>query len=181
MGQSLTDARARPIPDRPIRSLADVERLSAEPDLQAYKSCSKRCVWSGAKPATNCRPGFRGRSVHARHLSNRDRQRPRRQRQFIAEQPSTWHAPWKTADATVGFVVVVIGGASAYQLFDSREVSPLTSTAWSQLFHQRLFIEIGGLSIIFVKDAPYMDLLVTCGTAISLGKHHDLARCETIS
>jgi uroporphyrinogen decarboxylase len=72
-------------------------------------------------------------------------------------------------------------GATAYQLFDSwaGSLTDAEYDGWAQTYHQQIFSEVGGNSIIFVKDAPDVDRLAKSGAKVlSLSKQHALAEVK---
>jgi uroporphyrinogen decarboxylase len=72
-------------------------------------------------------------------------------------------------------------GASAYQLFDSW-AGGLTAREYADYahpYHETIFRETGGVSILFVKDLPFVEKAARSGaTALSLGTNHDLAQLK---
>jgi uroporphyrinogen decarboxylase len=171
-----------PVPDRPIRTLADVERLQAEPDPERYRhvrDLSKRVreelrgelpviVFAGAPftLATYCIGT--GKDMTAT-------------RRFAAEQPRVWQALLdRLTTATVHFLSTLAReGADLYQLFDSWSgmLDRDDYQRWAQPFHQTIFAAVRTIPrILFVKEGPYLDLMAVCGAdVISLGTRHDLA------
>ena len=175
-------AGAGPVPDRPIRTLADLDRLTAEPHPDTYahiRALLKRVkdelagalpvlVFAGAPftVATYCIGT--GKDVDAT-------------RKFAAEQPGVWNGLLeKLSGATVGFLQTLIAdGADAYQLFDSW-AGMLTAgeyARWAQPYHASTFAGATGVPrILFVKEGPYLAQMCTSGAdVISLGSIHDLA------
>lgn len=174
-----------PVPDRPIRTLADVDRLAAQPDPKTYGHVVKMLqgvkaelrgelpvlVFAGAPftVATYCIGT--GKDLSAT-------------RTFAREQPAVWQALLdRIAEATGHFLrKLVAGGADAYQLFDSWAgmLSRGEYETWAQPFHRSILASAGGVPrIMFVKEAPYLDLLTTSGAeVISLGRCHDLAEAR---
>ena len=171
-----------PVPDRPIRTLGDVERLDANPDPRTFghiTSLLRRTleelrgelpvvVFAGAPftVATYCIGT--GKDLSAT-------------RTFIAEQPKVWEALLeRLQQATIHFLQVLIGhGAAVYQLFDSW-AGALTRDEyrrWAHPQHQAILAGAAGVPrILFVKEGPYLDLLTASGAeVISLGSCHDLA------
>ncbi len=173
-----------PVPRRPVRTRADVDALSAAPAEAGLRPVfdTLRIVrreladelpvlaFAGAPfTVATYQLGF-GKDLAA-------------VRAFAAAQPEAWAALLdKTAAATVGFLTELQrAGATAYQLFDSW-AGGLTAAeydAWCQPRHQRIFAAAGGLSILFVKDAPDLAKLAASGAQVlSLSKGHDLAECR---
>lgn len=173
---------AGPVPDRPVRTLADVDRLSAEPEPATYqhiRDLLKRVkselrgelpviAFAGAPftVATYCIGT--GKNVDAT-------------RRFAAEHPAVWDGLLdKLSAATVGFLNTLIAdGADLYQLFDSWAgmLSPDEYDAWAQPHHQRIIAGATGVPrILFVKEGPYLDRMAAAGAeVVSLGRRHDLA------
>jgi uroporphyrinogen decarboxylase len=173
---------AGPVPDRPVRTLADLDRLAADPDPDTYRHIRlllKRVtedlrgglpviVFAGAPftVATYC--VGTGKDVAAT-------------RRFAAEQPAVWNGLLeKLAGATVGFLrTLVADGADVYQLFDSWAgmLTPAEYDAWAQPHHRAVFAGATGVPrILFVKEGPYLDRMTAAGAeVVSLGTRHDLA------
>jgi uroporphyrinogen decarboxylase len=171
-----------PVPDNPVRTLADVDRLHADPPAYEYahiRGLLKRVkdelagalpvlVFAGAPftVATYCIGT--GKNVDAT-------------RQFAAEHPAVWNGLLdKLSGATVGFLRTLIAdGADAYQLFDSwaGALTPGEYDTWAQPHHARILAGATGIPrILFVKEGPYLDRMCATGAdAISLGSVHDLA------
>jgi uroporphyrinogen decarboxylase len=173
---------AGPVPDRPVRTPADLDRLVADPHPDTYahiRALLKRVkdelngelpvlVFAGAPftVATYCIGT--GKDVGAT-------------REFAAERPEVWDGLLdKLSTATVGFLRTLIGdGADAYQLFDSW-AGMLTADEyerWAHPFHAATFARATGVPrILFVKEGPYLDRMCATGAdVISLGSVHDLA------
>ena len=170
-----------PRPERPIRSLADVEALAETPEESTFRPVLETLrlvrrelddelpvlVFAGAPFTLGAYQIGVGKKVDE-------------VRAFAAAQPQVWRALMdRTAAATVGFLRSLLeAGATAYQLFDSwaGSLNDEEYPGWAEAHHQRIFSEVGGNSIIFVKDAPDVDRLAKSGAKVlSLSKHHDLA------
>lgn len=173
---------AGPVPDRPIRTLADLDRLTPDPSPDSYshiRQLLKRVkeelrgelpvlVFAGAAftVATYCIGT--GKDVDAT-------------RRFAAEQPAVWSGLLdRLSHATVGFLdTLVAGGADVYQLFDSWAgmLSPDEYERWAQPHHEYVLRRSTGVPrILFVKENPYLDRMCASGAdVISLGARHDLA------
>jgi uroporphyrinogen decarboxylase len=171
-----------PVPDKPIRTLADVERLFAEPDPESFKSIRqllKRVreelrgelpviVFAGAPftVATYCIGT--GKNMEAT-------------RRFASEQQRVWEALLeKLTTATIQFLgTLVREGADVYQLFDSWAgmLTAVEYLRWAQPYHERIFAAVNQAPrILFVKECPYLSLMSATGAdVISLGTCHDLA------
>jgi uroporphyrinogen decarboxylase len=171
-----------PVPDQPIRTRADVERLDAHPDPARFahiRALLRRVkeelrdelpviVFAGAPftLATYCIGT--GKALPAT-------------RRFTVEQPGVWEGLLeKLTVATVHFLNVLIqDGADIYQLFDSWAgmLAREEYLRWAQPRHQAIFAQVRQVPrILFVKECPYLDLLSSSGAdVISLGVRHDLA------
>jgi uroporphyrinogen decarboxylase len=171
-----------PVPDQPVRRLADVERLEARPDPERFhhvRLLLERVrgelrgelpviVFAGAPftVATYCIGT--GKDLAAT-------------RRFAAEQPVVWGRLLETLDtATVHFLdTLVRDGADVYQLFDSWAgmLDREEYLHWAQPHHASIFAGVRTVPrILFVKECPYLDLMTACGAdVVSLGKRHDLA------
>jgi len=171
-----------PVPDAPVRSLADVHRLQAEPDPERFRHVRRLLkavrdelraelpviVFAGAPftLATYCIGT--GKDIEAT-------------RRFAAERTEVWEALLdRLTTATVHFLgALVREGADVYQLFDSWAgmLGRADYQRWAQPRHEAIFAAVGGVPrILFAKECPYLDLMTTCGAeVISLGRRHDLA------
>lgn len=171
-----------PVPDRPIATMADVERLDPEPRPERFGAIIgllqrvqqelrgelPAIVFAGAPftVATYCIGT--GKNLDAT-------------RSFIREKPVVWQALLERIQtATIHFLKTLIGhGAALYQLFDSwaGELTRDEYLRWAQPYHQAIFAGARGTPrILFVKECPYLDLLTASGAeGISLGSCHDLA------
>jgi uroporphyrinogen decarboxylase len=175
-------AGAGPVPDRPVRDAADLERLSPDPDPASYRHIRELLrrvkeelrgelpvlVFAGAPftLATYCIGT--GKDLEAT-------------RRFAAERPAVWGGLLeRIASATVGFLnTLAADGTDAYQLFDSwaGALSPNEYDAWAQPYHRRIFASAARVPrIVFVKEGPYLDRMAASGAdVVSLGATHDLA------
>jgi uroporphyrinogen decarboxylase len=171
-----------PVPDRPIRTMEDVERLDAEPAPERFghivgllqrvqqelRGELPAIVFAGAPftVATYCIGT--GKDLGAT-------------RRFIQEKPIVWQALLERIQtATIHFLNALIGqGAALYQLFDSwaGELTRAEYLRWAQPYHQAIFAgSPGAPRVLFVKECSYLDLLTQSGAeVISLGLCHDLA------
>ena len=173
---------AGPVPDRPVRTPADLARLVTDPDLESYRHIRHLLrrvkdelrgdlpviVFAGAPftVATYC--VGTGKDVAAT-------------RRFAAEQSAVWNGLLeKLSTATVGFLRTLVGdGADLYQLFDSWAgmLEPSEYDAWAQPHHRAVFAGATGVPrILFVKEGPYLGRMAATGAeVVSLGTRHDLA------
>jgi uroporphyrinogen decarboxylase len=171
-----------PVPARPIRTLADVRALEAEPDPRHYEHIRALLklvkeelrgelpvlVFAGAPftVATYCVG------------TGKDMDGTRR---FAAEQPRVWEELLdRLSTATVHFLgTLVRDRADVYQLFDSWAgmLAPDEYERWAQARHEVILREATGVPrILFVKECPYLGRMTASGAdVISLGKRHDLA------
>jgi uroporphyrinogen decarboxylase len=171
-----------PVPDAPIRTLADVRRLQTEPDPERYRHIREllrlvRAELDGALPVLV----FAGAPFTVASYcigTGKDMDATRR---FAAEQPLVWGELLdRLQTATVHFLTTLIReGADVYQLFDSWAgmLTEAEYRAWAQPHHQAILKAASGVPrILFVKECPYLPLLTTSGAdVISLGRCHDLA------
>ncbi|HEV3079642.1 MAG TPA: uroporphyrinogen decarboxylase family protein [Gemmataceae bacterium] len=171
-----------PVPDQPVRTLGDVERLEARPDPQRFQHIRDLLqrvreelrgelpvvVFAGAPftLATYCINT--GKNVAAT-------------RTFIQESPAVWQALLdRLTTATIHFLSTLTkDGANVYQLFDSWAgmLSREEYGLWAQPRHEAIFAAVREVPrILFVKECPYLDLMASSqADVISLGCRHDLA------
>lgn len=171
-----------PVPDHPVHSQADLDRLAAEPDPERYRHIRQLLekvrrelrgelpviVFAGAPftLATYCIGT--GKDMAAT-------------RRFAVEQPIVWQGLLdKLTTATIHFLATLArDGADLYQLFDSWAgmLQRDEYQRWAQPHHQAIFQAVRQLPrILFVKEGPYLDLMTATGAnVISLGIRHDLA------
>ncbi len=183
MGQPFQlKANQGPVPDHPIRTLADVERLAANPEPKTFghitgllrrvkeelKGELPVIVFAGAPftVATYC-------IGTGKHMDQT--------RTFIREQPKVWDALLERLQvATIHFLKALIAeGADMYQLFDSWAglLDREEYLQWAHPYHEGVFRAVKETpSVLFVKEGPYLDLLAASGAdVLSLGTVHDLA------
>lgn len=171
-----------PVPDRPVRTIADLDRLVSKPEPARYRHIRQLLdrvleelrgelpviVFAGAPftVATYCIGT--GKDVDAT-------------RRFAAEEPLVWTGLLeKLTGATIGFLKTLIAdGAHLYQLFDSWAglLNPGEYDDWAHHRHVSIFSHATGVPrILFVKEGPYLDRMCTSGAdVVSLGTRHDLA------
>jgi uroporphyrinogen decarboxylase len=171
-----------PVPDAPIRSLADVHALTAEPSPEHYRHIRDllRLVkgeLAGSVPVLV----FAGAPYTVASYcigTGKDTEATRR---FAAEQPLVWgDLLVRLTTATVSFLRTLIReGADVYQLFDSwaGHLAAQEYDQWAQPYHEVILRQATGVPrILFVKECPYLERLCAAGAdVISLGKRHDLA------
>jgi uroporphyrinogen decarboxylase len=170
-----------PVPDHPIRSVADVATLDARPDPERFKHVLDvlrlvKAELAGALPVLV----FAGAPFTLASYCLGTGKHLDQTRSFVTEQPETWHLLRERIEtATIHFLkTLASAGADAFQLFDSwaGELSREEYLQWSQPHHQSLFQAVQAMpSILFVKEGPYLDLMAQSGcAAVSLGVRHDL-------
>lgn len=183
MGQRFELVPSRgPVPDRPVRTLADVEALAADPAPDSYRHILDllRVVKGELKGALPVLTFAGAPYTVASYMigTGKDMAATRR---FAAEQSAVWDALLaRLTTATVSFLKALVReGADAYQLFDSwaGELTPEEYDRWAQPYHREILAGATGVPrILFVKECPYLERLCTAGAdAISLGRRHDLA------
>jgi uroporphyrinogen decarboxylase len=171
-----------PMPHRPVRTVADVEGLAAEPELGDFAHVLRLLqlvqdqlagrlpvlVFAGAPFTLGSYCIGTGKDLSAT-------------RRFAAESPAVWDGLLeKMGNATVHFLrALAREGADAYQLFDSwaGDLEDAEYRAWAQPHHEAIFRAVRLIpSILFVKECPRLDLMVQSGAdVVSLGTRHDLA------
>jgi uroporphyrinogen decarboxylase len=171
-----------PIPDRPIQTMADLERVEARPDPERFRHIRELLatvqselrgelpviVFAGAPFTLAAYCIATGKDL----LSTR---------RFIKEQPNVWiELLNKLTTATIHFLSTLIReGADIYQLFDSWAgmLDRDEYQRWAQPYHRAIFAgAFGTPRILFVKECPYVDLMAQSGAeVVSLGTSHDLA------
>lgn len=171
-----------PLPDRPIRAQADVDRLDASPDPERYRHIIEllrtvRRELNGELPVIV----FAGAPFTVAAYCIGAGKNMDQTRKFAAEQPQAWRGLLeKLSMATTGFLnSLVHEGAAIYQLFDSwaGELTATEYVDWAQPYHRKILAWATGVPrILFVKECPYLELMTQTGAdVISLGTRHDLA------
>jgi uroporphyrinogen decarboxylase len=171
-----------PVPDRPIRSRADLDRLEANPDPEQYRHIIEllRVVkreLNGALPVL----AFAGAPFTVAAYCIGTGKHMDRTRLFAAEQPELWRGLLdRLSGATIGFLnTLVRERADVYQLFDSwaGQLTVAEYDQWAQPYHSEILAGVRGIPrILFVKECPYLDRMTTTGAdVVSLGTRHDLA------
>src|SRR5947208_5613020 len=171
-----------PVPDRPVRALADVERLQATPDPERFRHIREllrlvRAELDGKLPVIV----FAGAPFTLATYCIGTGKDLAATRRFADQQPRVWEALLeRLRAATVHFLGTLVGdGADVYQLFDSW-AGMLTREEyerWAQAQHRHIFAGVARVPrILFVKEGPYLDLMTASGAdVVSLGVRHDLA------
>lgn len=173
---------AGPVPDRPIRSLADLDRLNPNPGPESYRHIRQLLArvkgeLQGALPVL----AFAGAPFTVAAYCIGTGKDVAATRAFAAEAPAVWNGLIeRLTGATVGFLRTLIAdGADAYQLFDSwaGALTPAEYDTWAQPQHTEILAGATGVPrILFVKEGPYLDRMCRTGAeVISLGSTHDLA------
>jgi uroporphyrinogen decarboxylase len=174
-----------PVPDHPVRTLADVQRLERHPAPHTYQHIRDLLkvvreelrgelpviVFAGAPftVATYCIG------------TGKDMQATRR---FAVEQPQVWEELLaRLSDATIDFLGTLASeGADIYQLFDSWAglLTPSEYDQWAHPHHKTIFKAVSAIPrILFAKECPYLDAMTESGAdVISLGRRHDLAEAR---
>jgi uroporphyrinogen decarboxylase len=171
-----------PVPDRPICTLADVQKLDPEPDPIKFRHVRDllrhvRTELNGDLPVIV----FAGAPYTLAAYCVGTGKNLQATRTFTAEQPESWHALLdRLTTATIHFLTVLAEeGADVYQLFDSWAglLARQEYESWAQPYHRRIFDAVDRVPrILFVKECFYLDLMVESGAnVVSLGRGHDLA------
>jgi uroporphyrinogen decarboxylase len=171
-----------PVPDRPIRTLADLDRLEALPDPSRFQHIGDllklvKTELKGELPAIV----FAGAPFTLATYCIGTGKDMNATRKFAAEHPKVWDGLLaRISTATVHFLkTLVVDGADLYQLFDSWAglLDESDYLRWAQPHHQAIFAAAHGVPrILFVKECPYLELMTKSGAeVISLGRRHDLA------
>jgi len=171
-----------PVPDRPVRTMADVLRLADAPDFDRFRHvldllARVKAELRGELPVI-CFAGAPFTLATYCIGTGKDLAATRR---FATESPDVWAALMdRIGSATAWFLSAMIrAGADAYQLFDSwaGDLTPDEYGQWAFAHHRTIFdMATGVLRILFVKECPYLDDMVRSGAdVVSLGVTHDLA------
>ncbi len=175
-----------PYPDRPIHTLADLERLNPDPAPESYDHIRKLLkrveeLLAGDLPVIV----FAGSPFTVATYCIGTGKHMDATRRFAAEQPLVWGGLLdRLSNATVGFLKTLVAeGADVYQLFDSW-AGLLTAdeyARWAQPYHTGILNAVTGVPrILFVKECPYLDSMAATGAdVISLGLQHDLAAAQS--
>jgi uroporphyrinogen decarboxylase len=175
-----------PVPNNPIRTMEDVERLETQPAPERFghiigmlqrvqvelRGELPVIVFAGAPFTVASYCIGTGKDIDATL-------------RFIKEKPLVWGALSETLTfATIHFLGnLVRQGAALYQLFDSwaGELTREEYLRWAQPYHQAIFKGVTAAPrILFVKECPYLDLMTQSGAdVISLGVRHDLAAARS--
>lgn len=171
-----------PVPDRPIRTLADLDRLNPNPDPDSYRHIIEllkrvKQELNGELPVL----AFAGAPFTVAAYCIGTGKHMDDTRRFAREQPAVWRGLLdRLSQATIGFLNTLIReGAALYQLFDSwaGDLTLAEYDDWAQPYHREIFAGATGVPrVMFVKECPWLERLTATGAdIISLGKRHDLA------
>jgi uroporphyrinogen decarboxylase len=171
-----------PVPDRPVRGRADVDRLEARPDPARFGHILAllrlvKAELNGELPVIV----FAGAPFTLATYCIGTGKDAAATRRFAAEQPAVWEGLLeRLTAATVHFLDTLVGdGADVYQLFDSWAgmLDRGEYERWAQPCHRAVLGAVRGVPrILFVKEGPYLDLMAAAGAdVVSLGTRHDLA------
>ncbi|MCS6978434.1 MAG: uroporphyrinogen decarboxylase family protein [Gemmatales bacterium] len=172
-----------PVPDRPIRSAADVQALNPHPDAERFGHVTRilelvKRELAGELPVLV----FAGAPFTLASYALGVGKDLTAIRRFVQEQPGTWDALLERLAEAAGHFLAVLArqGADAYQLFDSwaGELTEAEYLQWALPWHRMIFQKAGINipSILFVKECPYLEHMLAAGAdVISLGTRHDLA------
>jgi uroporphyrinogen decarboxylase len=174
-----------PMPDRPIRTVSDLERLNPNPAPESYghiRALLKRVreKLDGRLPVI----AFAGSPFTVATYCIGTGKNMAETRKFIADQPEVWNGLLERLTvATIGFLrTLVAEGADLYQLFDSWAgmLTPEEYEVYAQALHTRILNAVTGVPrILFVKECPYLDRMAATGAdVVSLGVQHDLAAAK---
>jgi len=176
------EAGQGPVPDRPVRTLADVDRLATSPDPRRYRHIVELLVQvrrelAGELPVIV----FAGAPFTLATYCVGTGKDMTATRALAHDEPRVWRALLdRVGKATPSFLQTLVHeGADVYQLFDSWAgmLDRDEYLDWAQPYHEAVFRSVGAVpGILFVKECPHLDLMTTSGAAvISLGTRHDLA------
>ena len=171
-----------PMPDRPVHTVADLDRLNPHPEPKSYQHIRDllhevKSRLAGELPVI----AFAGCPFTVATYCIGTGKDMAATRRFIAEQPAVWDRLLKTlSHATAGYLnQLVSDGADVIQIFDSW-AGMLTDEEYrrfAQPFHSHVLGAVTGVPrILFVKECPHLDLMARTGAdVVSLGVRHDLA------
>lgn len=171
-----------PIPDEPIRTHADLDKLAAFPKPGSYQHI-RDLLASVKAELKNDLPVivFAGSPFTVATYCIGTGKNMAATRQFIASAPDVWDRLLKVlSNATTDFLrTLVAEGADVVQLFDSWAglLDRAEYESYAQPYHRSILGGIQGVPrILFVKECPYLDLMASTGAdVVSLGLQHNLA------
>lgn len=175
-----------PMPDRPVHTFADLQRLTPTPPPESYQHVRDllhevKARLAGELPVI----AFAGAPFTVATYCIGTGKDMTATRRFIAKQPAVWDRLLKTlSHATADFLnQLVADGADVVQLFDSWAgmLSEEEYRRFAQPFHAHILGAVKNVPrILFVKECPHLDLMATTGAdVVSLGVQHDLAAAQT--
>ena len=174
-----------PMPDSPIRTLADLDRLEPEPAPESYQPIRDLLkIVKGRVAGKLPVLAFAGAPFTTATYCIGTGKDMARTRAFAAENPLVWGGLLdRLAHATGLFLRQLIAdGAEFTQLFDSWAgmLTPEEYDRWAQPYHTSILAAATGVPrALFVKECPYLDKLCATGAeVISLGSRHDLAAAK---
>ena len=171
-----------PVPDSPVRTLADLERLNPEPRAESYQHirdllASVKRQLNGSLPVLV----FAGSPFTVATYCVGTGKHMDRTRDFARTHPEVWQGLLDRIEVATGHFLnqLIADGADAYQLFDSWAgmLDADEYEQWAGQYHRRILAAATGVPrILFVKECPYLDAMCRTGAeVISLGVQHDLA------
>jgi uroporphyrinogen decarboxylase len=171
-----------PMPDHPVRTLADVERLDAAPEPECFQHIrdllqAVRAELRGELPVIV----FAGAPFTLATYCIGTGKDMAATRRFAADLPVVWRDLLdRLTKATIGFLDTLCReGADVYQLFDSWAglLDRDEYETWAQPQHKMIFAAVKQVPrILFVKECPYLERMAASGAdVVSLGTRHDLA------
>ena len=171
-----------PAPDRPIQTLADLDRLKDDPLPDSYKHIRELLAVVKQKLDDELPViAFAGSPFTVATYCIGTGKDMTATRRFIADKPAVWDGLLKKLSAaTVGFLnTLVKDGADVVQLFDSWAgmLNPDEYDRFAQTHHTDILAGVTGVPrILFVKECPHLDAMSRTGAdVVSLGARHDLA------
>jgi len=175
-----------PVPARPIADEADAARLDPRPDPDRYRHVVEllrivRRNLAGSLPVLV----FASAPFTLASYCIGTGKDVARTIDFIRRRPRTWDLLCdRIAQATIEFLGTLgREGADVYQLFDSwaGDLARPDYETWSHRYQRQIFAACNTTpSILFVRECPYLDLMVQSGAAVvSLGARHDLAAARS--
>jgi uroporphyrinogen decarboxylase len=176
-----------PVPHKPVRTMADVERLAAEPDPARFRHildllARVKAELRGELPAIV----FAGAPFTLATYCIGTGKDLAATRSFAAEQPQVWGALLdRIGAATVHFLNnLTRAGADLYQLFDSWAgmLDAREYEVCAQRHHRAIFAGARNVPrVLFVKECPYLEEMTRSGAdVVSLGICHDLAAARRL-
>jgi uroporphyrinogen decarboxylase len=174
-----------PVPDKPVRTMADVQRLEPTPNSTRFQHIVDllervRAELKGELPVIV----FAGAPFTLASYCIGTGKDIAATRRFALDHSQVWiELLHRLQVGTVHYLnLLAENGADICQLFDSWAGSLETEEyeCWAQKCHLRIFAEVTSIPrILFVKECPYLDRMAQTGAeVISLGCRHDLAAAQ---